>query len=140
MRLGLAELIAGRSLLVYPEGSRTLDGAMHGFKPGIGVLLKRSRVVVVPVGIDGAFDAWPRKGPIHLFRKVETEIGNPISSEELLADGVRPALARLEREVDALRMRCRTRIRERSGGRQPLPGPGDQPFGHAEEGANSHGG
>ena len=131
MRLGLEELAAGRTLLVYPEGSRTFDGAMQPFKPGIGVLLKRSRVVVVPVGIDGAFDAWPRKGPMRLFRKIETEIGTPISSEELLADGVRPALARLEREVDALRMQCRARIRERSGGRQPAPGPADEPFGLA---------
>ncbi|MCH2162967.1 MAG: 1-acyl-sn-glycerol-3-phosphate acyltransferase, partial [Phycisphaerales bacterium] len=128
MRLGLAELAAGRSLLVYPEGARTMDGAMGRFKPGIGVLLKRSKVTVVPVGIDGAFDAWPRGGRIRLFRKVESEIGAPIQSEALLADGVRPALGRLEREVDALRMRCRARIRERTRGRQPAAGPADDPF------------
>ena len=141
MRLGLAELAAGRTLLVYPEGARTLDGAMHAFKPGVGVLLKRSKVMVVPVGIDGAFDAWPRKGGIRLFRKVETEIGTPISSEELLADGVRPALRRLENEVDALRMKCRDRIRKRTGGRQPAAGPADKPFNQLEgQGGDDDGG
>jgi 1-acyl-sn-glycerol-3-phosphate acyltransferase len=53
-------------VLIFPEGSRTPDGAMRAFKPGIQLLVKRARVPLVPVGIAGAYHAWPiwRKYPI----------------------------------------------------------------------------
>jgi len=130
LRTTLAELEAGRTVMIFPEGSRTFDGAMVPFKPGIGLLMKRSGARVQPMGIDGAFDAWPRGGRIHPGRRIECELGMPIESEELLKDGLDAAMRRLEAEVDLLRMRCRKRIRERTAGRQPAPGPGDQPFAH----------
>jgi 1-acyl-sn-glycerol-3-phosphate acyltransferase len=124
-RITLAELEAGRTVMLFPEGSRSFDGSIAEFKPGVGLLLKRSKATVVPIGIDGAFDAWPRTGRIRLGRRVECEVGEPIGSEELLKDGVAQAISRLKIEVDQLRMRCRERIRTRTGGRQPASGPGD---------------
>ena len=115
-------------MMVYPEGSRSFDGALQPFKSGIGLLLKKGNVTVLPMGLDGCFDAWPRSGMPRLFKKIEVEIGDPISSEELLKDGIGPAMTRLEREVDELRLRCRSRIRKRSRGRLPAPGPGDGPY------------
>src|SRR5207253_962423 len=38
---------------------RTHDGAMHELKPGVHLLIKRSQVPIVPVGIAGAYDSWP---------------------------------------------------------------------------------
>ena len=128
LRATLAELEAGRTVLIYPEGSRCRDGAMQPFKPGVGLLMKRSKALVQPMGIAGAFDAWPRSGKFHFGKRVECELGTPIESDELLKDGIDVALRRLECEVDALLLRCRQRIRDRTGGRQPAPGPGDQPF------------
>ena len=49
----------GEPLVVFPEGERTADGQMIPFKPGILLLLKKARVPVVPVGIAGAFEAFP---------------------------------------------------------------------------------
>lgn len=54
------QLKLGRAVLVFPEGERTPDGAMHPFKPGVHLLLRRVQAPIVPVGIAGAFDAWPR--------------------------------------------------------------------------------
>lgn len=128
MRAALAELEAGRCVLVYPEGSRTFDGGLAPFKNGIALLLKRSNAMVVPIGIEGAFDAWPRQASRPRWRRcIETEVGEPISTEELLADGVPEALRRLERDIDALRLRCRERLRARSAGKHPAPGVGDGP-------------
>lgn len=128
MRAALAELDAGRCVLVYPEGSRTFDGGLAPFKSGIALLLKRSRARVVPIGIEGAYDAWPRQASRPRWRRrIETEVGEPIEVDDLLADGVPAALERLEREIDALRRRCRDRLRERSRGSHPAPGVGDGP-------------
>jgi 1-acyl-sn-glycerol-3-phosphate acyltransferase len=50
----------GKAVLVFPEGERTATGQMLSFKPGVHLLMKRSAVPVVPVGIAGAFEAYPR--------------------------------------------------------------------------------
>lgn len=57
----LAELARGRAVLMFPEGERTHDGTLQPLKPGVALLIKRAKVPVVPVGIAGAFAAWPRQ-------------------------------------------------------------------------------
>ena len=126
MRAALKELSEGRGVLIYPEGSRTPDGAMHPFKAGIGLLLRRSDATIVPVGMDGSFNAWPRQRSMPCWRNaIELEVGEPIDREELLADGMPAALLKLEERVDELRRRCRHRLRTRFGPDYPPPGPGD---------------
>ncbi len=126
MRAALSELEAGRCVLVYPEGTRTSDGALAPFKSGIALLLRRSKATVVPIGIEGAYDAWPRHASRPRWRRrIETEVGDPIDVESLLADGVPAAMLRLEREVDELRRRCRGRLRARCGQKHPAPGVAD---------------
>lgn len=56
----LERLEAGEAVLVFPEGERCWDGDMNQLKPGISLLLKRVQVPIVPIGIAGAFDTWPR--------------------------------------------------------------------------------
>jgi 1-acyl-sn-glycerol-3-phosphate acyltransferase len=56
----LQQLQAGRAVLVFPEGERTRDGVMHELKPGILLLIKRAQAPIVPLGIAGAVEAWPR--------------------------------------------------------------------------------
>ena len=128
MRLAVQVLDAGRTVSIFPEGSRTFDGQMTSFKPGIGILLKRGKACVVPMAVEGAFDAWPRGSRPRFGSCVECEVGLPIEHDELMKDGVSPALRRLEEEVDRLRLKCRERIRARTGGRLPASGPGDHPF------------
>lgn len=45
---------------MFPEGTRTHDGSLGEFKPGFLVLLRRTRLPIQPVGIAGAFEAYPR--------------------------------------------------------------------------------
>jgi 1-acyl-sn-glycerol-3-phosphate acyltransferase len=56
----LDQFQAGRAVLIFPEGERCLDGQMHPFKPGVTLLIKKGKIPIVPVGIAGAWDAWPR--------------------------------------------------------------------------------
>jgi 1-acyl-sn-glycerol-3-phosphate acyltransferase len=45
--------------IIFPEGTRTRDGAMNRFKPGIGTLVGGTSVPVIPCHIDGSFAALP---------------------------------------------------------------------------------
>ena len=47
-------------MLVFPEGSRTLDGELHEMLPGTSLLARRSRATIVPLALEGAFQALPR--------------------------------------------------------------------------------
>ena len=56
----LRRLKRGEMVLIFPEGTRTRDGEMAPFRPGFTVLAARSKAWILPVAIEGAFDAWPR--------------------------------------------------------------------------------
>ena len=68
--------------LVFPEGIRTPDGAMHPFKTGIGLMATHLRATVVPIHLSGLFEiypsnaSWPKRGPVHV------QIGVPLHFEE----------------------------------------------------------
>lgn len=60
MRTVIGKLKAGHGLCLFPEGTRSLNGKITTFKPGFGLLCRRGNAAVVPVLIEGAFDAWPK--------------------------------------------------------------------------------
>ena len=105
IRTAIAELKKGRLMLIFPEGSRSRDGEVKAFKRGAWLLLSRAKVDVVPAAVAGAFDAWPRhqRFPTLLGQRVGVAFGRPIAYEELKALGPEAGLARLQREVEALR-------------------------------------
>jgi len=88
----------GYSVLIFPEGTRSRDGKLHPFRPGIGLLAQQSRVPIVPVALVGLHEMrktrWFRAG--HL----EIRAGEAVPVE----DGVDPAelTARLEEKIRQL--------------------------------------
>lgn len=50
----------GRSMVIFPEGSRSWDGRMIPFKRGAFMLAAEFRLPVVPITIDGSFRTMPR--------------------------------------------------------------------------------
>jgi len=48
-----------KSILIFPEGSRTGDGVMHEFKLGAAYLAKNTNRKIIPITINGAYDIWP---------------------------------------------------------------------------------
>jgi len=88
----LDQLQAGHAVVVYPEGERTADGKMQSFRPGIYLLIKRVDMPIVPVGIAGSFDAWPRHRPLPALAPlfwprckgtIAVSIGRPIHTRSL---------------------------------------------------------
>ena len=56
----LRALADGKAMILFPEGTRSPDGRLHEPKPGIGFIVCRSHVPVVPARIFGSFDALGR--------------------------------------------------------------------------------
>ncbi len=83
-------LAGGMSVVVFPEGSRTLDGRMHAFRRGAFTLAVEFGLPVVPITIDGAYKilrrgSWlPRPGRIILT--IHKPIEAPESGRHELAD------------------------------------------------------
>lgn len=108
----LRRLERGDAVLIFPEGSRSPDGEMHEFKRGVALLVKKARCPVLPIAVDGCFDAWPRTRALpRPFRRIGVLYGAPIPYDELMKDGPDEALRRLEREVAALLAELRARMR-----------------------------
>ena len=75
---------AGRALdreynvLVFPEGTRSAEGKLARFRPGIGILVKQSHTAVLPVGLRGLGEL--KAGNRRWFRsgRIEVHVGEPI--------------------------------------------------------------
>jgi 1-acyl-sn-glycerol-3-phosphate acyltransferase len=62
----------GYSILLFPEGKRTLNGAIDRFRPGVGMIGARLDLPVVPVRLEGLVKVlhqrsrWPTSGPVRV--------------------------------------------------------------------------
>jgi 1-acyl-sn-glycerol-3-phosphate acyltransferase len=126
----LRRLKLGRAVILFPEGSRSPDGALRPFKRGIALLVKKAGCPVVPAAIEGVHDAWPRGNarPFLLGKRVAVKYAEPIPHAELMADGPDAALRRLETQIDAMRLELRAELRAHTRGRYPPAGPADAPY------------
>src|SRR5204863_1574112 len=81
---------AGKSLAVFPEGTRTSDGRLQDFKAGAFKIAMRAGVPIVPVTIRGTFALLPRTTLAPRPGRVDVFIGEPIPTagydEKHLAD------------------------------------------------------
>jgi len=80
------ELARGESFVIFPEGRLTSDGSIGQFGRGTSIIIQRSRKTVVPIAIDGTFDALP-KGRWRIKRSlVNVKIGKPVLFEDHAGD------------------------------------------------------
>ena len=78
MRAGAFGLRHGMALVLYPEGERSIDGTPKIFKKGAAILSIHLQVPIVPVAIDGFYEAWPRNQPFRGFTPLKITFGDPI--------------------------------------------------------------
>jgi len=68
-----ATLAGGSSVMIFPEGTRSVDGRLRPFKSGAFEIAKRTKSPIVPIALDGTSRALPKRGyllqgkhPIHV--------------------------------------------------------------------------
>lgn len=79
----LRRLRDGRIVTLFPEGTRTSDGRLQPMKSGIHTLAARAKVSVIPAGLAGTFEAWPRDRRLPRRHPIHVHYGVPISPEEM---------------------------------------------------------
>ena len=99
----LRRLKRGEMVLIFPEGTRSFDGTMAPFRPGFTVLAARSKAWILPVAIEGAFDAWPRSQKFPRRGTIHVHYGEPIPPDEVASWDERELRAEVERRVQACR-------------------------------------
>jgi 1-acyl-sn-glycerol-3-phosphate acyltransferase len=71
-------LRAGEGTLVFPEGQRSPDGKLQPAQPGLGLVIAKTLVPVVPMRIFGAYEAWPIHEKWPRPGRVTVVVGEPI--------------------------------------------------------------
>jgi long-chain acyl-CoA synthetase len=68
----------GYSILVFPEGHRTTDGAIAPFRNGIGLLARNLGLPVIPMRIDGLYELNQRGRRFARRGEIAVSIGKPV--------------------------------------------------------------
>ena len=78
-----------KQVIIFPEGSRSKDNRIIPLKRGVAMLASATRCKVIPVGIRGAYEIWPRwkKWP-KLFGKIILTFGQPLDWKDYEARGM----------------------------------------------------
>jgi len=82
MKETLRRLKRGESVVIFPEGARTVDGELQPLKKGFCSLARRTSAAIVPVAIEGAYDALPPKCRIPRLGRIHLVFGSQINADE----------------------------------------------------------
>lgn len=104
LKKALAALKDGQCVGIFPEGRRALPGEFRKPQPGVGFLIEKAGVPVVPVLIEGTDRVLPVKAklPKLFMYNIDVKVGKPvsfhgISSYQHIADKVMEEIINLKR-------------------------------------------
>ncbi|MCP4327231.1 MAG: AMP-binding protein [Alphaproteobacteria bacterium] len=83
LSLAAEVLKRGKILAWFPEEWRSPTGELQTFQPGVGWLLRETRAPVVPVLIEGSFEALPRQRRLPRLTRIRIRFGAPLGIAEL---------------------------------------------------------
>lgn len=113
LALAAAVLSRGQGLIWFPEGERSQSGKLLPFRPGIGMLLQRFPVPVVPVLIRGSYEALPLGRRVPRLRPISVRFGAALDPLQLAGQGQGDDAA--ARIVDALHAHMRRQLEQIQG-------------------------
>jgi 1-acyl-sn-glycerol-3-phosphate acyltransferase len=98
----------GYALNIYPEGSRTETGEIAWLEKGVALVIRKAGVPVVPVAIDGSFEAWPKDSKLFHAHPIRVKYGKPMNMNGKKADEIvrelEEQLRNMLRELRAMRI------------------------------------
>lgn len=95
-------LASGRSIVIYPEETRSLDGRLRPFKRGGVLMALRTGYPIVPVGIDGTIDVQTKTSFLIRPARVRVRVGRPIPAAEVAGHKAGEMAEEVRRRVAAL--------------------------------------
>ena len=100
----------GGQVLVFAEGTRTRDGKIAPFLPGVSLLAQRAAKWIVPVVVDGAFEAWPRTQALPGKGNITVSFGEAIPQEEARKFKSAPLVEHIRQKMIAIQSDVRRRL------------------------------
>ena len=79
LRVARDALLRNENLLIYPEGTRSVNGKLQPFKPGLGLLAYEAGVPVVPTHVSGTYEALPKGKSLPRKSKVRVVFGEAVA-------------------------------------------------------------
>jgi 1-acyl-sn-glycerol-3-phosphate acyltransferase len=92
----LDRLHKGGGIILFPEGTRTLNGKLQPARSGVGLTVIKSEAPVVPVRVFGTFEAYGKEVKIPRPYRVAVKYGRPMLFEELRAEAKTCSKVRLK--------------------------------------------
>ena len=89
MQVSAYVLRNGKALAFFPAGARSIDGTVQEFKKGVGILAKELNLQLVPVYINGSFEAWPRGRRFPRPHKITVTFGKALKAKDLKQQGMK---------------------------------------------------
>ncbi len=86
MRISAIGLKAKQNLIIFPEGSLSCDGELQVFKKGAAILARELHIPIVPVAIEGSFNAWSKVGDRIRLSPVSITFGPPLIPPLIVGD------------------------------------------------------
>ncbi len=83
IRTALSVLAGGGAVALFPEGTRSSSGEMQEAKGGVGLIISRAKVPVLPVFVEGSYQSMSRHSSFIRPTKIRVYVGKPIQPEEL---------------------------------------------------------
>ena len=102
LRQIMDRLARGGVVLLFPEGTRSRDGALQAPRTGIGLLVAKSSAPVIPVRVFGTLAAYSRHHPIPRPTPISVKYGRPLAFAELRAESLdcsKPRLKEIYAEI-----------------------------------------
>jgi 1-acyl-sn-glycerol-3-phosphate acyltransferase len=78
----------GRILNIFPEGSRTETGEIMPMEPGVGLVVRKAGVPIIPAAMVGSYEAWPKGRKIFRRHPVRIAYGPPLDVKGMKADQI----------------------------------------------------
>jgi 1-acyl-sn-glycerol-3-phosphate acyltransferase len=110
LRAIMERLQAGNAVIVFPEGTRTQDGALQPARSGIGLLAIKCQAPVVPVRVFGTFAAYGRQMRLPRPRAVAVKFGRPLDLDHSREEARVCSKARLKEIYQATAAEIMVRI------------------------------
>lgn len=97
---GLKEILdrlkRGGAIIMFPEGTRSLDGRLQPGRSGIGLAIIKSDAPVIPVRVFGTFEAYGKGVKFPRPHRIQVKYGQPMLFVELRAEAKKCSKDRLK--------------------------------------------
>ncbi|MEY4577078.1 MAG: hypothetical protein RL701_1781 [Pseudomonadota bacterium] len=97
-----AQVRAGKTVLIFPEGTRVDADQIDLFKSGGFHLAKAAQVPIIPVGLRGTRAVGPKNSFLFWPGRIEVHIGVPLTPDEIAGQDLQPLIEQVRERIAAL--------------------------------------